>query len=77
MKRNVGNVDIVFRVLIAIIISILYINETITGTIALILGVVALYALVAGLIGCCCIYKIFKINTFERDTRHKEKGFSV
>ena len=43
MKPNMGTIDRVVRVLVAVVIAVLYFTEQITGTAAIILGALAAY----------------------------------
>ena len=63
MKKNVGNADRIIRILIAIVIAILYFTDQITGTAAIILGIIGLIMLVTGLIGFCGLYVPFRLST--------------
>ena len=63
MKANVGIIDTVVRILIALIVIGLYIMNVITGTPAIVLLVVAGVFLITGLIKFCPLYMILGINT--------------
>jgi hypothetical protein len=63
MKRNVGNIDRIFRILIAIVIAILYFTDQITGLAAIILGIIGVIMLVTSLTGFCGLYLPFGIST--------------
>jgi hypothetical protein len=41
MKKNMGTADKVIRILVAVIIGVLYFTNIISGTLAIILGVLA------------------------------------
>lgn len=41
MKKNMGTVDKVIRILVAVVIGILYFTNVISGTLAIILGALA------------------------------------
>lgn len=58
-----GTVDIIIRVLIAVIIAILYYTHIINGTLAIILLVVAAIFLLTSLFGFCPLYTLGGINT--------------
>lgn len=55
--------DRIIRVIIAAVIAVLYFTNVISGTLALILGIVALIAIVTSLISFCGLYKIFGWST--------------
>ena len=63
MVENMGIADRVIRVLLAIVVGILYATGTITGTVAVILGIVAVVFLLTSAIGFCPGYLPFKIST--------------
>jgi len=43
MKKNMGSTDKVIRILIALVIGVLYYTKIIEGTVALVLGALAIY----------------------------------
>ncbi|MFA4909759.1 MAG: hypothetical protein COW04_11315 [Deltaproteobacteria bacterium CG12_big_fil_rev_8_21_14_0_65_43_10] len=63
MKKNMGMVDRVVRLVLAIAVLILYLTGVISGLVALILGVFALIFVVTSLIGSCPLYSFFKFST--------------
>lgn len=63
MKSNMGTVDRVIRVLIAIVIAILYFTGQISGTAAIILGIIAIVFLLTSFVSFCPLYSPFKIST--------------
>lgn len=63
MKSNVSNLDRIVRVLIAVLVGILYYTNIISGTIAIILGVVAVIFLATSLINFCPLYSVLGIST--------------
>ncbi len=63
MKKNMGTADRVIRTLIAIGIGVLYFTGHISGTLAAVLGVVAVAFLVTSFIGSCPAYGPLKIST--------------
>jgi hypothetical protein len=63
MVKNMGIADRVVRVLLAIVVGILYVTGTISGTVAVILGIVAVVFLLSSAISFCPAYLPFKIST--------------
>jgi hypothetical protein len=63
MKKNMGTVDKIIRILLAVMVIVLYLNGNITGVAAIILGIVAFVFIVTSLIGFCPLYAILKIST--------------
>lgn len=65
MKKNMGTVDRVVRLIIVAIIAALYFGGQISGTVAVILGIVAVAFLVTSLIGWCPTYVPFGVSTLK------------
>ena len=59
MKKNMGSADRIIRVIFAAIIAVLYFTGVITGTLGLILLIVAAIFVLTGLIGFCPLYMLF------------------
>ena len=66
MKRNVGIIDKIIRILIAVIIAILYFTNVISGTLGIILLIFAGILLLTSLINYCPLYIPFSINTWKK-----------
>ncbi|MGV3765279.1 MAG: YgaP family membrane protein [Chitinophagaceae bacterium] len=66
MKKNMGAVDRAIRVLAAIAVAVLYFSGTITGTLGIVLLVVAGVFLLTSLVGFCPLYTILGLNTCSR-----------
>jgi hypothetical protein len=66
MKKNVGSTDKIIRILIAILIGVLYYNETIKGTTAIILLIFAIIFLITSFISFCPLYVPFGISTSKK-----------
>lgn len=69
MKNNMGSLDRSIRVLAAIAIAILYFSGTITGTLGIVLLVIAGVFLLTSLIGFCPLYTVFGMNTCSRKSQ--------
>jgi len=63
MKKNMGTVDRVVRLILAGAVLVLYLTGVISGTIAIILGALAVVWVVTSLLGFCPLYLPFKIST--------------
>ncbi len=63
MKKNMGALDRVIRVVIAIVIAALYFAGQITGTAAIILGILAAVFLLTSLVSTCPLYLPFGLST--------------
>lgn len=66
MKKNMGAADKAVRILIAVIIAILYYTNIISGTVALVLGILAIVFVVTSFISFCPLYLPFGINTSKK-----------
>jgi len=66
MKKNMGSLDKSLRVLVAIVITLLYYLNVVSGTLAYILMAVAIILLITSFINFCPLYTIFGINTCKR-----------
>ena len=66
MKTNVGIIDRAVRILAAFIIIVLYFTHVITGTLAIILLILAGIFILTGLIRFCPLYLPFGINTWNK-----------
>ena len=58
-----GTVDKTIRIIIAIVIGVLYFTNVISGTIAMILGILAVVFIATSFISFCPLYLPFNINT--------------
>jgi hypothetical protein len=63
MTQNMGTVDRVVRFLLAVVVAVLYFTGTISGALAIILGVLAVVLLVTSILGFCPLYAPFHIST--------------
>ena len=63
MNMNMGLVDRIIRVAVAALIGVLYFTGQITGTAAIILGVLALVFVATSLVGTCPLYLPLKISS--------------
>jgi len=63
MKKNMGTVDRVIRILLAVVVAILYFTNQISGTLAIILGLFAVIFVLTSFIGFCPLYVPFKLST--------------
>ena len=66
MRKNMGNADRVIRLLAALVVLVLYFTNVITGTLAVILLIIAAIFIVTGIIGFCPLYVPFGFNTLKK-----------
>ncbi len=63
MKKNMGTIDIIIRLLIAAFVIVLYFLHVISGTLAIILLVIAGIFILTSLFSFCPLYLPFGIST--------------
>ena len=63
MKKNMGVIDRVVRIILAAAVAVLYFTGVIGGTLAIILGILAVIFLVTSLISFCPLYLPFGLST--------------
>ncbi|MET6999890.1 YgaP family membrane protein [Chitinophaga defluvii] len=66
MKKNMGTADKTIRILIAVVIGVLYFTNTISGTVAIILGILAVAFVLTSFISFCPLYLPFGISTLKK-----------
>jgi len=69
MKKNIGTIDKAVRLVVAAIILLLYFTNVISGTMALVLIIVAMILTITSLIGVCPLYMLFGINTLSKKSQ--------
>jgi hypothetical protein len=67
MKKNMGTVDKVIRILVAVVVVVLFITHVITGTLAYILLALAVVFVVTSVLGFCPLYLPFGISTKKKE----------
>jgi len=63
MTKNMGTADRALRILIAIVIGFLWYTGRIGGTLAIVLGILAIVFVLTSLIGWCPLYNPLKLST--------------
>ncbi|MDD8026109.1 MAG: DUF2892 domain-containing protein [Acidobacteriota bacterium] len=66
MKKNMGNWDRTIRVIAAIVIAVLIVTKTLTGTLASVLGILGGIFLVTSALGFCPLYVPLKLSTLKK-----------
>ena len=61
-----GSTDKIIRIAIAVIIAILYFTNTISGTLAIVLGAFALIFIITSFVSFCPLYAPFGISTAKK-----------
>jgi len=63
MKMNMSVSERILRLLFALMVAILYLTKMLTGTLAIILGIIAVFFLITAVLGFCPLYSIFKYSS--------------
>ncbi|MDZ7718852.1 MAG: DUF2892 domain-containing protein [Balneolaceae bacterium] len=63
MKKNMGTADRVIRTILAVVFGILYFTNVITGTVGIVLMVLAAVFLLTSFISFCPLYAPFGLKT--------------
>lgn len=63
MKKNMGTLDRLIRTLLAILVGVLYYMNIISGTVAIVLGILAIVFLLTSLVSTCPLYMPFGLST--------------
>jgi len=63
MKTNMGTLDRSIRTVIALVIAVLYFTGQMGGTVAIVLGIIAVAFLVTSSVGWCPMYLPFGLST--------------
>lgn len=67
MKKNMGTVDKVIRILVAVIIVSLYFTHVISGVLGIVLLVLSAVFVVTSIISICPLYMIFGLSTRKKE----------
>ncbi len=73
MKKNMGAADRVIRLILAAVIAVLYARGEISGTAAIILGIIAVIFVLTSLVGFCPLYTLLNISTKPKSKKKKKK----
>lgn len=63
MIKNMSQTDSIIRLTMALVIAVLYYTNVISGTLAIVLGAVALIMIITSLLKFCPLYSLFGITT--------------
>ncbi len=66
MVKNMGKIDKIIRIVLALIVGVLVITGNLVGAAAVILGILALVFIATSVVGTCPLYIPFKISTKEK-----------
>jgi hypothetical protein len=63
MKKNMGSADRMIRIVVAIILAALYFTGTVTGTLGIVLVIIAGVFTLTSVISFCPLYSIVGLST--------------
>ncbi|MDY6867452.1 MAG: DUF2892 domain-containing protein [Chloroflexota bacterium] len=63
MKKNMGVLDRIIRLAVVVLVAVLYFTNVLSGTWAIVLGIIAVVFFVTSLFGVCPLYLPFGIST--------------
>ena len=63
MKLNLGTFDRVLRIVLALVLALLLVTGTLSGTFGWVLGIAAIVLLVTGVISFCPLYALLRLST--------------
>ncbi|MBI1227411.1 MAG: DUF2892 domain-containing protein [Bacteroidetes bacterium] len=63
MKKNMGSIDKIIRLILAASIAVLYFTGTVSGTVGLVLLILAVVFFLTSLVSFCPLYAPFGIST--------------
>jgi hypothetical protein len=66
MKKNMGTTDKAIRILVAVVIGVLYYANIISGTMAIVLGILAGVFILTSFTSFCPLYLPFGISTLKK-----------
>lgn len=66
MKKNMGNADRFIRIFVAVIFAILYLTNTVSGTLGIVFLAIAIIFLLTSFISFCPLYTVIGVNTCGR-----------
>lgn len=69
MKKNMGNIDKIVRILLALVVMVLYFTNQISGLTAIIGIILSGIFILTSLIGFCPLYLPFGISTLKKDKK--------
>jgi hypothetical protein len=67
MKKNMGTIDKVIRILVAVVVAVLYFTHVISGTLGIILLVLAGVFVLTSLVSVCPLYMPFGLSTMKKE----------
>ncbi|WP_378182664.1 DUF2892 domain-containing protein [Aquimarina sp. SS2-1] len=63
MKKNLGKIDSIIRIILGIVLAYLFYNNYIAGTIGIVLLSISGVLVITGFMGWCPLYRLLGIKT--------------
>jgi uncharacterized membrane protein len=63
MKKNMGALDRILRLILAVAGAVMVYSRMVEGTLAIVVGVIAVIFVLTAVVGVCPLYIPFKIST--------------
>jgi len=67
MKANMGSVDRIIRIVLAVVMGVLYFQGIVTGTLGIVLVVAAVIFALTSLVSFCPLYAPFGLSTKKKE----------
>ena len=67
MKKNMGTIDKVIRILVAVVAAVLYFTHVISGTLAIVLLALSAIFIVTSFLGFCPLYIPLGLSTRKKE----------
>jgi len=67
MKKNMGTIDKVIRILVAVVVVILYFTNVISGTLAIVLLALSAIFIVTSIVSICPLYMLFGLSSRKKE----------
>lgn len=75
MKKNIGTIDMIIRIALAVILVIFIVTGIPDKTWSIVFGIIAAIALVTGFMNVCPLYTVLGISTIcKKDTEIDEQA---
>jgi hypothetical protein len=67
MKKNIGTIDKVIRILVAVVVVVLYFTNVVSGTLGLVLLALSAIFVVTSLLSICPIWMALGLSTRKKE----------
>jgi hypothetical protein len=71
MKKNIGTIDKVIRIVFAVAVIVLFLTNVISGVLGIVLLALSAILVVTSMIGVCPLYIVMGLNSVEKSTDSK------